>query len=637
MIQFINIQHQFGSTVLFEGFNWHIKSNSKIGLIGPNGSGKTTLFRIAKNEIKPDSGEVICSKSTVISVFQQIPDFPPENTVLDTVLISNDLYRAYIQKKTKLDNNFDSVSPESKEFEDLLHKQSELEDFANANGLHELEFESKKFLNGLGFNESQLQFPIKNFSPGYHHRIGLAIALLNKHNLLLLDEPTNHLDDQSKVWLSEYLSNTKTSFILVTHDPEFLNKTTNTIAEISPKGVWEFKGNLEEFLEEKNDIHEKLKLQFKKEVAYVQKRMEWINRFRAKASKATQAQSALKRLEKRDKVENPDEVFWNREVDYRFHFVSDGRISFRLENASFQYDSSGRTIFKNVHFDVSSGEKIALVGPNGAGKSTLMRCILEKHILTEGSLYFGPKTKIGYFSQTHDVDLFEDKNIIENVFTKYPDISDLQARNILGHFSFTGDSVYKKVALLSGGEKSRLRLAILVLYPCNVLLLDEPTNHLDMVIRKALKSALIEFSGSILVISHDPDFLVGLCNKTFELSNGTLKDLNCNFEEYTQKYKDLKDTKEEKIQSKEKSNYVRSNTEKNRIRKLEKLIPEIEQQVLNLENQKSDFEKKMSSPEFYTSKNMQSNYDEYESIKASLNQKIEEWEKYQLELEGLKE
>lgn len=627
MLQFINLRHQFGSTVLFDGFSWHLKPSSKIALIGPNGSGKTTLFQIANGKIKPDEGEVIRSKGTEISLFQQIPDFEPEKSVLETALISNKLYYEYITKKHALDRDFDSVEHDNPEYEKILIKQSELEDFAHQHELHLLENKAQKFLSGLGYSREAMLMPVGSFSPGFQHRLALAISLLNPHNLLLLDEPTNHLDDASKSWLAEYLQSVKYSFILVTHDPEFLNATVEMVGEISPRGVTEFRGTLEEYLEEKNEVHEKLKVQFQKEESYIQKRMDWINRFRAKATKARQAQSALKRLEKRDKVENPEDIFWNKKPDYKFNYTSTGKISFRLENASFTYPSTNKKVFEKANLEVSGGDKIAIVGPNGAGKSTLLRCILGHLKLMEGSLYFGPKTKFGYFSQTHLEELDRDKNLIEVILKRYPDLSEESARKILGYFSFSGDSVFKYVANLSGGEQSRVRLALLVFQETNCLLLDEPTNHLDMVTRDALKRALMDYEGSVLVVSHDPDFLKGLCNKTFEVSAGALKDLNCNFEDYLLYHKE--DKQIEKPDSRGKTSgaeeQARRNAEKNKIRKMQKELIDLETKIQALEKAQRDFEEKMNSPEFYSSGNYQAELDTYHRAKQELEEVTEKW------------
>jgi ATP-binding cassette subfamily F protein 3 len=633
MLQFISIKHQFGSTILYDNFSWHIKLNQKIAFIGPNGAGKTTLFQMAVGQIKPDSGDIIKAKDTQISLFQQIPDFEKGKSVIETVLSSNKLYSEYAEKKHKIDLQFEKIHTESNEFEKLLEEQSELEEFADAHDLHNLEIKAKKVLSGLGFRENQFVTNVENFSPGYHHRIALAISLLNPHNLLLLDEPTNHLDDASKEWLKEYLSSVKYTFVLVTHDPEFLNSVTDTIAEISLHGVIEFKGSLEDFLEEKNEIHEKLKNQFKKEESYLKKRMEWIERFRSKATKARQVQSAIKKLEKRDKLDNPEDIFWNKEADYKFNFISDGKITLRLENAEFHYETNGKTIFKNANVEISSGEKIALVGPNGAGKSTLLRCILGKHSLSKGTIYYGPKTKISYFSQTHGDELNPNLNMMESILKVYPDLSELAVRSILGHFSFHGDTVFKKVSTMSGGEQSRLRLALMVLTPSNSLFLDEPTNHLDMVTRNGLKSALQEFPGSIFVISHDPDFLKGLCNRTFELIGGELKDLNCNFEDYLKYHKEgvyidtkVKDKTEKITQS-------QRNQDKNKIKKMQKEVVEIESKLNLLENNKKNLEEVLNDPAFFKNRSYQTELDNYNQVKKEISALTEKWELLMGELE----
>lgn len=633
MLQFIKIRHQFGANVLFDEFSWHIKPNRKIGLVGPNGAGKTTLFLLGFGALKPDSGDIIKARETQISLFHQIPDFNPLISVIETSLLSNNLYKQYHKKRLELDEKFESTDPKSDGYQELIQNQSELEDFAHTYDIHTIENKAKKILSGLGFKQSDFERPVSNFSPGYQHRLGLAIALLNPHNLLFLDEPTNHLDDGSKEWLIEYLASTKAAFILVTHDPQFLNRTTDTIAEISAKGVMEFQGNLEEFLAEKNEIHEKIALQYKKEQAYIEKRMEWINRFRAQATKARQVQSAVKKLEKRDKISAPDEIFWNKKPDYQFEFASSGKISFRLENASFRYNSDSPLTFSSVSMEVSSGEKIALVGPNGAGKSTLFRCIRGEYSLQSGSLYLGPKTLMGYFSQTHTEDLDPEKSPLEMVLKIYPELSEVAARTLLGHFSFIGDSVFKQIKTLSGGEQSRLRLSILVREPTNCLLLDEPTNHLDMVTRNALKSSLLEYPGSVLLISHDPEFLSGLCNRTFELAGGVLKDLNCDFKDFLMYHKEKSyEISFGEKKDKPKQEYLQRNQEKNKLKKIQREIELLETQITKLESFCKNFESQISDPEFYSSPGYREKFTEYEVSKQEIQSLTKKWEELSMEL-----
>lgn len=629
MLQFVQLKIQFGNTVLFDNFSWHIKPNSKIGLIGPNGAGKTTLFQIACGRITPDSGFVALTKGTSISLFQQIPNFNPNSDVVTTVLESHKLYLDYHKRFQSLQERLYSLSSSHPTYLKLLEEQSTLEDFALEHGIHDLEYKAQEVLSGLGFQKEDFSKKVGEFSPGYQHRIALACALLNPHNLLLLDEPTNHLDDSSKEWLSEYLQETKASFVLVTHDPEFLDSCVNIIAEISPRGVTEFRGTLGEYLEQKNEIHEKLVQQYEKEKEYIQKRMEWIDRFRAKATKARQAQSALKKLEKREKLEKPEESFWNKKPQYKFRYASGGKLSFRLENASFHYENSSRFIFDQIDLEVSSGEKIAIIGKNGAGKSTLFRCIMGIHPLSSGKFYLGPKTKLGYFSQTHKEELEEELQILELVQKKFPNVLPHEIRNILGFFSFSGDKVFQYIQNLSGGEQSRLRLAMLVLQETNCLLLDEPTNHLDMPTREALKQALIEYEGSVLIISHDPDFLKGLCHKTYKIENGKLKDLNCSFEDYL-KYHSEEFTSETSTQTKSSNSaeeYAKRNSEKNRIRKLQKEIVFLEDEVAKLQQKLESLEKELSSPETYLNANYQTKLEEYNFTKQKIEEYTEQWMK----------
>jgi ATP-binding cassette subfamily F protein 3 len=595
---------------------------------------------MASGKLKPESGEVIRSKNTLLSLFQQIPEFDPEAKVVDTVLAGNLLYREYSAKRVLIESRFESTDSDSTDFETLLHDQSELEEFAHAHDLHGLEAKAKKILSGLGFAQTDFERKTKEFSPGFHHRIGLAIALLNPHNLLLLDEPTNHLDDKTKDWLADFLISQNQAFVLVTHDPEFLNKTVSTIVELNPNGVFEFEGSLEEFFEAKNEIQEKLKVQFEKEESYLKTRLEWVERFRAQATKARQVQSVIKRLDKREKVENPEESFWNQKPEYAFQFVPSSNIILRLENGSFSYPDKvtgvKKQIFSAAEIEVSSGDKIALVGPNGAGKSTLMRCLLQEHKLDTGSLYYGPKTKLGYFSQTHGEDLDENLNLVQTIQKKYPELSDEKARTLLGHFAFPGDGVFKSVKFLSGGEQSRLRLSLLVQQPTNCIFFDEPTNHLDIVIREALKRALAEYPGSLLIISHDPDFLKGLCNRTFQLSSGILKNLNCSFDDYLKFHKEDEEEVSAQVAKEKKSEKKDTSTaSKNKRKNLQKEILEIENKLERLEKNRKDKEELLQDPEFFKNRSFQLEMDTYNEIKNEIASLTSRWELATMELEEM--
>jgi ATP-binding cassette, subfamily F, member 3 len=623
LIQFIGIQHQFGSNLLFDNFSWHIKPNQKIGLVGPNGIGKSTLFHFATDALTPDGGKVVKSKGTIISLFHQIPNFDFKKSCLDTLIFSHKYYVEYYNQKILLDKLFDEIHVNSEEYNNLLLKQSNLEDYATENDIHKIENQAQKILNGLGFSSSDFHKQVGNFSPGFQHRIGLAIALLNPHNLLLLDEPTNHLDDETKNWLIDYLNETSNSFILVTHDPEFLRQTTDTIVEISKNEAIEFRGTLEEFLEEKNEIHEKLKNKFLKEEAYLNKRLDWINRFRAQATKAKQVQSRIKSLDKRERIDNPDKIYWNQLPDYEFQYISSGKLSLKIENCNFSYKD--KAILENVNLEVSNGDKIALIGENGAGKSTLIKCLIGLLKFDSGNIQMGPKTQIGYFSQTHREELDESLSIIDLMKNKFSDSSEVSLRNILGHFSFSGDSVFKKVGSLSGGEQSRLRIAILVMTPTNTLFFDEPTNHLDLVTRNGLRKALGSYPGSVIIISHDPEFLNGLCTSTYEVNERKLIRWNCSFEEYLLIKKDSKH-KIDKNKDEKKNDYQARNQEKNKIKKKQKELSDLEETISKLEDEIKLFEQKLIDSNFLSSKDYSSEYNKFTDNKNKLEELTIKWE-----------
>lgn len=633
MLQFIQIHHRFGPNILFENFSWHIKPGSKIGLVGPNGVGKTTLFQIATNKLVPDSGSVVSSKHTAISLFQQIPQFQSEKAVIPTVLESLPAYHHFITQQKKIQQELNTLAPESDEYHNLLDRQAALEEQGVANGVYDFEVQAKKLLSGLGLQEEDFLKAVGTFSPGFQHRIALAISLLKPHNLLLLDEPTNHLDDRSKAWLVEYLQSTSANFILVTHDPDFLNQSINMIAEVSKKGVIEFRGTLEAFLQEQNEIHAKLQAQYAKEEAFLKKRTEWIERFRSKATKARQVQSAIKKLAKRDKLESADEIFWNREPNYHFTYQSSGKVILRLENCSFQYPES-EPIFAGVDLEICPGDRVAVVGRNGAGKSTLMRCLAGQLEFAEGNQYMGPRTIVSYFNQVHAEVLDDSLSIYETIQISFPYYSDREIRSLLGHFSFSEESVHKQVHAMSGGEKSRLRLAMMVPRPCNCLLLDEPTNHLDLVTRNAFQNALANFAGASIIISHDPEFLRGLCNKTYRVLDGRFEDLNCSFADYLQYHQEFQ-RQTEKTEKKKQDGRSSQDPLKKRKKRLEKGIAQLEEKMDDLEEKKSQLEQKIAGPDFYSLSNYSTILQQYDALKKEIEQTFAKWEELSMELESL--
>jgi len=645
LLQFVGIEHRYDSRVLFQGFSWHIKPGTRTALVGPNGVGKTTLFRIATGEISPDRGEIVKSKGTLISLFQQIPQFDLNSSVLEVALLGNKSYANYRRRFWKLREEMEELDVSSKEYENFVHELAELEDFADSHDLHNLETKARKILSGLGFSSEKLEKPVGSFSPGFRHRLALAITLLNPHNLLLLDEPTNHLDDASKDWLVEYLNQEKSSFVLVTHDPDFLNRTTRSITEIHSRGVFEFEGTLEDFFHAKEEIQARLRKQYEKEQAYLKERMEWVDRFRAKATKARQAQSVLKKLEKREKPEIPLENFWEKKPDYNFHFEEASRISLRIIGGSFQYSGEDLPVYEEANMEVNQGDKVALVGPNGAGKSTFLRNLAGLVPFTKGEFLKGPRTKIGYFSQTHEEELDGNLNLLKTILKLYPQIPEAEARTLLGYFAFSGDSVFKTVKSLSGGEKSRLRLALLVYKPTNCLLLDEPTNHLDIVVRDALKRALVAYPGSIVVISHDPEFLDGLCNKTYRLSGGKLENLNRDFHDWFSS-KDREGEEASRLAPPKSENAFRTpsgdltksqrNRTKNRIKSLEKEISLLENELELLDKNKRDKEELLADPGFFKKRSYQLELDTYAEIKNTIAILTERWEMVSKELENLK-
>lgn len=645
MIQFHRIDLRYGETVLLEQFTWSFSLGKRLGLIGPNGSGKTTLFKIATGTVLPDAGTVQRSKNLVLSLFQQLPEFSKSATPLSYLLDGNLLYKEYHTKRLKIENKLGNPNLSDSEMQNLLSEQESLEAFAEEHAIHETETNSKKILTGLGFSAADFTKPIVEFSPGFQHRVELARCLLTPHDILLLDEPTNHLDHSSKEWLVSHITANEKTLILVSHDPVFLNACVDVIGELRPNGIEEFKGSLEEFLEFQKAEFEKLKRSSEKEKKYIEEKMQWIERFRYKATKAAAVQSAIKQLEKREKIQDISASVWDETIEFGFQHVPGGQISVRVEDGSFSYAKNTnpetqsqdfqnplqtqKSIFQNSNLEISKGEKYSLEGKNGAGKSTFLKVLAKELPLSSGTVYFGPKTVLGYFSQTHTEKLDASKTLLENLLDSFEQLTEKTARNLLGVFSFSGDSVFRKIQSLSGGEQSRYRLLLLSQTPTNLLLLDEPTNHLDIRLRDSLQKALENYPGSIVCISHDSEFLQNLQTKKILIENGTL------FVEDKIEKKNAPTKIPSTNSSKNDLGYKDEKAIKNRRNKLEKDLEAIEQKIANLETEIANLESKL--PELhYGSTEYTSTHELYEARKTELELALESWELCQSELETLK-
>ena len=519
MLQLINLSLSFGGQELFRNLNWHVRKGERIGLVGPNGAGKTTLFRLIVGQLEPDAGSVQRGREATIGYL------PQEGiTITGRPLFTE--ARSALPQLTEIQRELAAIHDAlerqdvgAEEHDELLARYGDLQHRFEELGGFRADAEVAKVLTGLGFHESQFEQPTETFSGGWQMRLALAKLLLQQPDILLLDEPTNHLDLDSLLWLESYLRAYVGSVIIISHDREFLDRLVTRIASLYRQTITEYTSNYSSFerqFEFELEAHRKAYEEQQEEIARIQR---FIDTFRYNARKASQVQSRVKQLDKLERIEPPQSL----PKGVRFHFPPaprSGRVVIELHNVSKQYDSL--QVFRDVNLVIERGERVALVGVNGAGKSTLSRILSGVEEATTGERRLGHQVVLDYYAQQQADRLTSDNTVYDEIAKNASLVMTPELRTLLGAFLFSGDTVNKKVAVLSGGEKSRLALAKMLLQPSNFLILDEPTNHLDMRTKDVLREALLQFGGTFLIVSHDRYFLNGLVTKVIEMQHGQL-------------------------------------------------------------------------------------------------------------------
>lgn len=526
MITINNLSKDYGKKILFEEISLNINVGEKIGLIGPNGSGKSTLFHLILGEIEPSSGEIRVNKNTHIGYLPQESSFKSERTVLSELTEGDSRIIQLKKDKEALEEKNEAGS---KRYGEILHNLEAL-------GFFELEHKAKKILMGLGFKETDFNRLITQMSGGWQMRVLLAKLLTFHYDLLLLDEPTNYLDLNAALWLKDYLGVFKGTFIMISHDKAFLTEVTNYTLILENGSIAKVHGNYEHYEQIKKERRIHLEKQFKEQEKKREQLERFVSRFHAQPNKAQAVRSkrtALERLEREAVVLPPDP----RESIGDFHFPATTRSGYRviqLEGISKSYGEI--QVYKDLDFEVTQGEKAVLAGENGAGKSTLLKILAGVVDIDSGNRIVGHNVEIGYFSQTRTDVLNLENTVLREAYSAAPGyMSEEIIRTILGAFLFTGDDADKKVKVLSGGEKSRLILAKLLINPPNFLLLDEPTTHLDVDAVEALVRALKDYAGTIIFISHDIYFVSSVANAVFEVKNGKIRKFPGDFDYYLEK------------------------------------------------------------------------------------------------------
>jgi len=534
MIQLSGAGKRFGHKLLFENVDWLITNRDHIGLVGGNGTGKSTLMKVLAGMDTFDYGSLTIAKGTSAGYLPQDGLTLSGRTVFAECMSVFDDLRAMETELESLMHSMAELDHTSAEYEAVADRYQRVEhEFRTRDG-YSIEAEVGRVLMGLGFGKEDWTRQTDEFSGGWQMRLALAKLLLLKPNLLLLDEPTNHLDLEARNWLEEYLQEYPHSFVLISHDRYFLDVTVDKIAEIWNKRFWFYPGNYDKFLAQKTQRNEQLQAAYKNQRDRIEQLEVFINRFRYQATKAKQVQSRIKELEKIERIEIPPE-----EKTIHFNFPqpkASGRIVAEFEGVAKKYPgrngSLQKEVFRDVSFMIERGDRIALVGVNGAGKSTLIKLLASTEPLTAGEYKFGHNVLADYFAQDQYKELDPGARILDDLGALSPRSTETELRCLLGCFLFSEDDVFKKIGVLSGGERGRYALLRLLLHPANFLLLDEPTNHLDMRAKDVLLDALMKYTGTVVFVSHDRYFIDKLATRVFEVGGGKVEIFPGNYEDY---------------------------------------------------------------------------------------------------------
>ena len=639
MLSVDNIRVDFGGTNLFHDVSFIVNKKDRIALVGKNGAGKSTLLKIIAGATSPSEGTVTKPKGFTIGYLPQVMHHTDGRTVYEEAELAFAHIHEMEASLQKMNDELASREDyESEGYHQLIEEYTHLNEQYTMMGGSHYEAEIERALQGLGFRRSDFTRPTSEFSGGWRMRIELAKLLLQHPDVLLLDEPTNHLDIESIQWLEQFLARSGNAVLLVSHDRAFLNAVTNRTIEISCGVIYDYKLSYDKFMECRKERREQQIRAYENQQKEIADIKEFIERFRYKPTKAVQVQSRIKQLEKIVPIEIDEED------------TSRLRLKFAPATRSGNYpvicndvekSFGSHTVFKNVNFTINRGEKVAFVGRNGEGKTTLVRCIL-KELAHEGEIVMGHNVETAYFAQ-HEAQLLDENltvfQTIDNVATG--DIR-LRIRDILGAFMFGGEASEKPVKVLSGGERSRLAMIRLLLRQMNLLILDEPTNHLDMQSKDVLKDAIRDFDGTVIIVSHDRQFLDGLVTKVYEFGEGKVKEHLGGIYEYlaTKNAANINEAlaqtqastaqQTQKTVSENRLSYEAEKQLQKQRRKLEKQIEEDEKRISELEGKIAALEEKMSTVEGST----QENFSKYATLKKQLDEVVSEWEMHIEELEG---
>ena len=641
-VQGLGLHHS--GNYLFQNVNFTIKKDDKIGLVGKNGAGKSTLLKMLSKEITFYEGLVVPEGNITIGFLKQDLDFVKGRTVWNETMQAFEQINAWKNELEEVNYQLTTRTDyESDAYTDIINKMTELNDLLMHHDAYNLEGDVEKVLFGLGFKADDFQKITDEFSGGWRMRIELAKLLLQKNDLMLLDEPTNHLDMESIIWLENFLKDYPGAIVLVSHDKQFMTAVCNRTFDVNNRKVDDYKTNYTKYLVMREERREKLIQAKKNQDAEIKQMEDNINKFRASATKASFAQSLIKKLDKIDRIEVDNEDV--SKFNIRFvQSVVPGKVIFEAENLGKAYGK--KQIFDDVDFIVQRGDRIALLGQNGQGKTTLAKILAGDIKDHSGSWTLGHNVNIGYFAQNQEEVLTPNKTVLEEAEDSATEETRPRVRDLLGSFLFQGEAVNKKTKVLSGGERNRLALCKLLLRPFNTLIMDEPTNHLDIQSKEIIKLALQKFEGTLIVISHDREFLQGLCDKIYEFRDGKMKEFLGSVNEYlefrqkesireisAEKAKlhdeDIKVVEKAKAEEKQakaeiKSTVIISKEQKNiqnKIKKVEEKISELETAIETME------------ASFTTENPSEETLEKYNKTKEDLDAALQEWEYLGTQLE----
>lgn len=636
MLHIHSLSISFGGEYLFKDISFKLSAGNRVGLIGKNGAGKSTMLKIISGEMPLDTGQIAKDKEIQIGFLKQDIDFEEGRTVLEEAYQAFEAIKSIEAKLNYINQQLvERTDYESEGYNQLMIDLNDFQQQYEILGGYNYQGDTEKVLKGLGFSTEDFEKQTDTFSGGWRMRIELAKLLLQSNDILLLDEPTNHLDIESILWLEGFLQNFPGCVVIVSHDKMFLDNVTNRTIELSLGQIYDYNKPYSKFKVLREELREQQLAAQKNQQKEIEQTEKLISKFRAKANKASMAQSLIKKLEKTEIIEVDEED--NQVMNVKFNSSkSPGKVVIEAENLSKAFGED--VVFKDVEFLIERNSKIAFVGQNGQGKSTLAKIIVGEH-QHGGSLKLGHNVEIGYFAQNQAEYLDGDKTVLDTMIDAANESNRSRVRDILGSFLFRGDDVTKFVKVLSGGERNRLALAKMSLSPFNVLIMDEPTNHLDIQSKNVLKSALNNFEGTLILVSHDRDFLQGLADSVYEFRNNTVKEFLGDINDYL-KYRALesmrevekkdKQQKENKVESSTKNDYESQKKQKslqNKLSNVETKISKLEKEIKAIDLQlEHSYEETIKTDNFF---------ENYNAKKAQLEDLMKSWENVQLELEKI--